>query len=530
MSKLKKLEKILSYGKITRREFLAHVSALGVAAAVSPAIMTNPVHAAKPKKGGRLRVACTGGSTTDSLDPGKLTSQYNQVLNFQLRNCLVEIDHKSNAIPELAESWEPSSKADKWTFKLRKGVEFHNGKTFDANDVVYTMNHHRGEKSKSGAKGLLDPVQDIEADGKDTVIFTLKGGNADFPYVLADYHLTIFPEGTKGPEFEKGIGTGGYILKSWEPGVNSLSTKNPKYWKNNRAHFDDVQMLSIVDTNARANALKTGQIDVMDRPDLKTVHLFKRQKNIQIISQTSGSHSTVPMLFKVQPYDNNDVRLGLKYALDRNEQVKMILRGYGSVGNDHPIGPNIKFHAAELPQRTYDPDKAKYHIKKAGMLDHTFKLHSADAGFAGAVDAALLYQQSAAKAGIKIQVVKEPSDGYWSDVWMKKPWSMSYWSARPTVDLMFTTAYAADANWNETYWKNERFNKLLIEARAELDEKKRAQMYYEMQQIVRDEGATVVPFFSDIVVVASDKIGYENFGAGLDLDDARGPERWWFKS
>ncbi len=158
MSKLKKLEKMLSHGKISRREFLARVSALGLAAAISPAVLPNLVHAAKPKKGGRLRVACTGGSTTDSLDPGKLTSQYNQVLNFQLRNCLVEIDHKSNAIPELAESWEPSSNADKWTFKLRKGVEFHNGKTFDANDVVYTMNHHRGENSKSGAKGLLDPI------------------------------------------------------------------------------------------------------------------------------------------------------------------------------------------------------------------------------------------------------------------------------------------------------------------------------------------------------------------------------------
>ena len=530
MSKLKTLEKLFSQRKISRREFIARLSALGLATAVSPALMGSTVRAATPKKGGRLRIACTGGSTSDSLDPGKLTSQYNQVLNFQLRNCLVEIDHASNAIPELAESWEASPDAARWTFKIRKGVEFHNGKTLDASDVVYTINHHRGEESKSGAKGLLDPVQDIKTDGKDTVMFTLKGGNADFPYVLADYHLTIFPDGTKGPEFEKGIGTGGYLLKSWEPGVDSLSTRNPNYWKPNRANFDEVHMLSIVDTNARANALKTGQIDVMDRPDLKTIHLFKKHKNIQLISKTSGSHSTIPMLFNVQPYDNNDVRLGLKYALDREEQVKKILRGYGSVGNDHPIGPNIKFHAAELPQRTYDPDKAKYHIKKAGMLDHTFKLHSADGAFAGAVDAALLYQESAAKAGIKIQVVKEPSDGYWSNVWMKKPWSMSYWSARPTVDLMFTTAYAADANWNETYWKNERFNKLLIEARAELDVQKRAEMYYEMQQISSDEGATVVPFFSNIVVVASDKIAYDNFGAGLDLDDARGPERWWFKS
>jgi len=236
------------------------------------------------------------------------------------------------------------------------------------------------------------------------------------------------------------------------------------------------------------------------------------------------------MLFNSKPYDNNDVRLGLKYALDREEQVKKILKGYGSVGNDHPIAPVLKYHATKLPQRSYDPDKAKYHIKKAGMLDHTFKLHTSDGAFSGAVDSALLYQQSAAKAGIKIQVVKEPSDGYWSNVWMKKSWSMSYWSARPTVDLMFTTCYAADANWNETYWKHERFNKLLIDARAELDDKKRGDMYFEMQQIVRDQGATVVPMFSDIVIMASDRLGYENFSATLDLDNGRGHERWWFKS
>jgi peptide/nickel transport system substrate-binding protein len=514
---------------LTRREFVSGMSAVGLAAAISPSILIKPAMAAGPQKGGRLRIACTGGSTSDSLDPGALTSQYNQVLNYQMRNCLVEIDHNSNAIPELAESWEPSPDAIKWTFKIRKGVEFHNGKTLDANDVLYTMNHHRAKDSKSGAKGLLDPIEEISTDGKHTVVYTLKGGNADFPYILGDYHLTIFPDGTKGPEFNKGIGTGGYTLKDWEPGVTALTTRNPNYWKTGRAHFDEVEMLSIVDTNARTNALKTGQIDVMDRPDLKTIHLFKKQKNIQVINKTSGSHATVPMLVNIQPYDNNDVRLGLKYALDREEQVKKVLNGYGSVGNDHPIASSVKFHATDLPQRPYDPDKAKYHMKKAGMLDRTFKLHTADAGFAGAVDSALLYQNSAAKAGIKIEVVKEPNDGYWSNVWMKKSWCMSYWSARPTADLMFSTCYAGDANWNETYWKHERFNKLLVEARAELDEKKRAEMYYDMQQIVSDEGATVVPMFADIVVVASKNIGYENFGAGLDMDNARGPERWWFK-
>ncbi len=529
MSKANDLKNNYLKGYLSRREFIRGMTALGLAATISPAVLSDMAYAATPKKGGQLRLACTGGSISDSLDPGQLTSQYNQFLNFQMRNCLVEIDHKSDAIPELAESWEPSPDAVTWTFKIRQGVEFHNGKTLEAKDVLYTMNHHRGEKSKSGARGLLDPVKDIKIDGKDTVIFTLKGGNADFPYVLADYHLTIFPDGTVGPEFEKGIGTGGYTLKSWEPGVRAHTVRNPNYWKQGRAHFDEVLTLSIVDANARTNALKTGQIDVMDRPDLKTLHLLKRSKDIQVISTTSGSHATMPMIVNMKPYDNLDARLGLKYALDREEQVKKVLKGYGSVGNDHPIAANIKYHASGLKQRSYDPDKAKFHLKKAGLLNHTFKLHSADGAFAGAVDSSLIFQQSAKKAGVNIQIVREPNDGYWSNVWMKKAWCMSYWSARPTADLMFTTAYAGDASWNETSWKNTQFNKLLVEARAELNEQKRGEMYAEMQQITSDDSGTIVPFFSDLVVVANKKLGHGKFGSGLDLDDARGHERWWFK-
>ena len=530
MPKQEDFGKHLTERNMTRRQFVAGVSALGVAAAISPSSMINSANASSPRKGGRLRIGCTGGYTTDSLDPAKVSAQYNQVLNFQLRNCLVELDNNNEAVPELAESWEPSPDAVTWNFKIRKDVEFHNGKTLDAKDVVFSINHHRDDKSKSAAKGLLDAIEDIKADGNQNVIVTLRGGNADFPYVLADYHLTIVPDGTYGPEFENGIGTGAYMLKKWEPGVHSLTARNPHYWKSGRAHFDEIEMLSIVDTNARTNALKTKEIDVMDRPDLKTIHLLKKVKHLKVISTTSGSHSTIPMMANKSPYNNIDVRLALKYAIDRQQLVDKILFGYGSIGNDHPIGPGLKFHAKDLEQRVFDPDKANYHFKKAGMSGHAFKLHTSDGAFAGGVDAAILYQQSAAKAGIKIEVVREPSDGYWNTVWMKKPWTMSYWSARPTADMMFTTCYTADANWNETFWNSDKFNKLVVEARAELEEKKRAEMYYEMQQIVRDDGGAVIPMFSDLVIAATDKLGHEKIGSGLDLDNGRGPERWWFIS
>ncbi len=526
MSSLKKLELLFTEGKITRREFIAQVSALGLMAAVSPMLLSTPAHAAKPKKGGRFRIGLAGAATTDSLDPATLPDITPQTINTQIRNRLVEIDYKSNPIPELAESWEPSPDAVKWTFKLRKGVEFHNGKTMDAADVIESFNHHRGKDSKSAAKGVVDTIKEIKADGKHTVIFTLKEGNAGFPYFASDYHLTIQPAGTK--DFQKGMGTGAYILESFEPGVRTFAKRNPNYFKQGRAHFDEVETIGINDSNARTNALKTGQVDAINRCERKTVKLLEKIPGIKVIKSNGTKHYTTPMITTMKPFDNNDVRLALKYAVDREQLVKTVLRGYGYVGNDHPIGRNQLFFASELPQRRYDPDKAKYYLNKAGLAGYTFKLHTSDAAFGGAVDAAVLYKEQAAKAGIKIDVVLEPKDGYWSNVWMKKAWSFCFWSGRVTEDWMFSIAFAADAGWNDTFWKHEKFNKLLKAARAELDNKKRREMYVEMQSIVRDEGAVVIPMFAADLTGVSTKLGYENVGADWEMDGMRAPERWWF--
>jgi peptide/nickel transport system substrate-binding protein len=364
MTTLDRLEKLFTEGKISRRQFLARAAALGLTAAVSPALLSRPAWAAVPKKGGHFIQAISGGSTTDTLDPATHTSSWNINVEFQLRNCLVEIDHNFKPVPELAESWESSPDAKKWTFKLRKGVDFHDGKAFDAQDVIYSINHHRGEDSKSAAKPYLESVKSITADGKHTVVFELSAGVADFPFIMGDYHLAIFQAGTKGREFEKGIGTGPFILEKWEAGVTAITRRNPNYWKEGRGHFDKVETLSINDVNARTNAIKTGQIHLMDRCERKTIHLMKKVPGINVTTVTGTYHYSIPMHTKMKPYDDNNVRLGLKYAIDRDELVKRILNGYGEAGNDHPIASVNRYFAKDLPKRAYDPEKAKYYLKK----------------------------------------------------------------------------------------------------------------------------------------------------------------------
>ncbi len=528
MTDRKKLETLFAEGRISRRDFITGMSALGITATVAPGLLVKSARAAAPKRGGKFRAGLRGSSTTHTLDPQTLIDTYLLNINYQLRNNLVEINHEFKPVPELAESWEASPDAKVWTFQIRKGVEFHNGKSMTVDDVIYSMNLHRDEKSKSAVKSLLAQIKDIRADGKDYVVFELAAGNADFPFIISDYHLVIVPEGSKGKDFDQGIGTGPFKLVKYEAGVITITKRNPNYWREGLPHFDEVETIAIEDNNARISALKTGQVDHICAVDLKLANMLKKVPGINVLQTPGTYHYSMPMLMDVPPFDNNDVRLALKYAVPREQIVKTVLRGYGSVGNDHPISKIQQYAANELPQRQYDPDKAKFHLKKAGLQNHTFTLYASDEF--SFMDTAMLYKEAAAKAGFNIEVVRAPTDGYYDQIWRKKPWCLCNWGGRPTADWMFSVSYAEDASWNDSNWKHERFNKLLKEARAELNEAKRREMYVEMQRITRDEGGVIVHIFKDYIEATNKKIGHGPIAGNWFCDGARMAERWWFEA
>ena len=182
----------LSKGALSRRQFMTRATSLGLTVALASSLASTAVKA-QAKKGGHLRVGVGHGSTTDSLDPATYENSWISGVDYAIHNHLAEVSANGDLVPELAESWEASDDAASWRFKIRKGVEFHNGKTLDADDVVASINHHRGEDTKSAAKPLVEPIIDIVAEGKDTVVITLEGGNADFPFIISDYHFAIMP-------------------------------------------------------------------------------------------------------------------------------------------------------------------------------------------------------------------------------------------------------------------------------------------------------------------------------------------------
>ena len=189
--------------------------------------------------------------------------------------------------------------------------------------------------------------------------FRLAEGNADFPVLLSAESFGIMPakDGELAPT--AGIGTGGYVVEEFNPGVRSSLKRNPNYFKEDKAFFDSADMVVILDAIARQNALITDAVDVIDNIDLKTVQLFEQNEGVEIIDVTGTLHYDFPMRTDMAPFDNNDIRLALKYAMNREELLQKILHGYGALGNDHPISPSNRYYASDLPQRSYDPDKAQ---------------------------------------------------------------------------------------------------------------------------------------------------------------------------
>lgn len=528
MREIEKLKMLLSAGAISRRQFLTRTAVLGAGVALPASMVAGPAMAAQ-KKGGHFRLGMAHGETTDTLDCGLWENAFLTALGYASQGYLTEISRDGSVVPGLAESWESSPDASEWTFKLRKGLTFHSGKSLTTDDVIAAINHHRGEESTSAAKPIVADITDISADGPDTVTFTLAAGNADFPFTLSDYHLAIMPSRDGKMDFSSGDGLGVYKIDNFEPGVKVQLSRFADHWADDRGFFESADMLSLVDTNARTTALVSGDVDAIDSIDLKTVALLKRNPDLKVHSVAGNQHYTFVMSCTQAPFTDVNVRQAMKYGVNREELVEKILQGYGVVGNDHPIGPGQRFFNKELAQTTYDPDKARWHLEQAGLDSLKVNLSAADAAFSGAVDAAVLYQNSAKEAGIDISVVREPNDGYWSDVWMKKPFSAVYWSGRSTEDAMFATAYQTGAAWNDAFWSNARFDELLTKARAELDNDKRREMYYEMQALLNQDGGTVIPMFASYVFGTSDKLEFGgDFASNWVLDGQRSIERWSF--
>jgi peptide/nickel transport system substrate-binding protein len=477
----------------SRRELLGLLAGLGIAGSFGASLIAGAgaALAQTPKKGGRIRVAGFSSSTADTLDPAKQSLSTDYVRCTMFYSGLTELDDRLVPQLALAESIE-NDKATTWTIKLRKGVQFHDGKELDAQDVVYSLSRHADPAVGSKAKALASQMTEIKATGKHEVEIRLASPNADLPVVLGTFHFLIVKAGTT--DFATAVGTGPYKCKEFAPGVKSIGVRNGNYWRENRPFVDEIEFFGIPDAGARVNALLSGDVDLIGAIDPRASKQVLDTKGFAIFETRSGNYTDLVMRADSAPGSNPDFVLGMKYLFDREQMKKAIFRGYAEVANDQPIPPLNRYHAAGIPQRPYDPDKAKFHLAKAGVLDGTLPIVASPAA-SSSVEMAVVLQQAAQKAGLKVEIKQVPADGYWSNYWMKVPVGFGNINPRPTADILFSLFFKSDAPWNESAWKNEKFDQLLVAARAETDEGKRKQMYHDMQVLIHEGSGIGIPVF-----------------------------------
>jgi peptide/nickel transport system substrate-binding protein len=480
-------------GNVTRRDALKLAMVTGVSLTVAEQLLTGgkSVLAATPKKGGSLRMASNLHGPDDQLDPVVFTSTIDYTRGRATYNSLCQIGEGLVPNPDLAESFTPNKDATEWTFKIRNGVTFHDGKKLTADDVVYSMKRHQGEASKSVIKSVLESVSEWKKTGPMEVKAILSSPNADLPVLMGLYQAKIVQEGSTGD----GIGTGPFVMESFQPGVKSVHVRNNNYFRDG-PYLDAVEITAITDPVARVNALLAGDMQIIAQVDPQAFRQIESSSTATLLSVPAGLQMGICILKNSEPGSNNDFVLGMKYIQDRERIVKRVLKGKGTVGNDTPIATaHGADYCHELPIRPFDPDKAKFHFKKSGYS--TAELFIAPV-MSGIEDACLLAQANCAKIGFDLKLKKVPTDGYWGAVWMKEPLNVVSWNMRPTANSQLAIQFAPGAAWNDTYWNNDRMGELLKLSLAETDPAKRHQYYCEMQTQVHNESGMVIPAFSNV--------------------------------
>jgi peptide/nickel transport system substrate-binding protein len=492
--------------KLTRRQFVNRLAGLGLTASLASSILAASApgaSAATPVRGGRLKIGFTEASQKEHWDPARRFSRMMNGRNNSVYNTLVNVTPDLTPSPGLAESWDANEKADDWVFKIRKGVEFHDGRSLRAQDVVHSLRRVMDPDLGSGGKAFLSDVEDIQAENDHSVRIKLNVSNVDFPMFFGTDFLHIIPE--DHTDFSTANGTGPFKVKFFEAARSAIVERNSNYWESGLPHLDEVETFAISDDVARLNAVISGDIHCLQGLSPSLIDKVNSTDGIELLSTPSGYRVPAIMRTDRAPYDNPDVRLALKHLVDREEYNQIVYKGYSTIGNDHPVGQIYPEYCDEIPIREYDPDKARSLLKKAGALDETFELLVSSIGI-GALEGAVVYSAMAAKAGVNVKVTRVPTDGFWDAVWMKKPFSWAHWSGRATANLQLTIAFKSDSPWNDGFWYRDDFDKLLLESRATFDEKRRKELYCEMQLMVRDEAGQIIPAFPNLLDATSSKV------------------------
>ncbi len=452
-----------------------------------------------PKRGGNFRLGATGGDSKDVFDANYILSEPDQARLVSAFETLLTFDNdyqlQSDGLAESVTADNPMQ----YTIKLQKGIEFQNGKTLTADDVIYTFQRIADKANALTAQAATTTmdIKNLKKVDKYTVHLPMLTPDSTVPQTLASYTFGIVPVGYDRYPAPQ-IGTGPYKLKSFTPGQESVSERNPNYWRTGQPYFDTVTISDFADSTAQVNALLGGQIDAMTDVPASQVAAVKGQGLGVLISKT-GAWIPLCMAIDMPPFDDVQVRQAMRLIVDREAMIQQIVSGYGTLANDL-YSPFDDGYDDSLPQRTPDIEQAKSLLKAAGKDGMTVDLHTTN-GANGMIGLATVFATQAKEAGITVNVKNEPN--YYSDNYLKVAFSGDYWGTRGYLNQV-QQGSLPNSPYNETHWPpksgdGSNFASLYQQALRATEDAKRIEIEHEMQKLEYDLGGYIIPFFRDLL-------------------------------
>lgn len=425
---------------------------------------------------------------------------------------LVYLDANGRIAPRLATDWSANADASVWTFRIREGVPFHNGHILTARDVAYSFNRILDPAVDTPVRAVLGIIKQVTAPDDRTAVFELNTPHADFPLLLADYRALVIQEGSADTIEQTANGTGPFRLETLDLEGVTVMTAFDDYWMGRPGHAR-VEIYLIRDAIAARQAFLAGQIDTYSATVLEIPLFDPEQFEVRIIP--TGGWEGFVMRTDMPPFDDVRVRRALRVVVDRQEMIDLVLGpNGGTVACDSPVWPGDQYYLEmECPQ---DIELAQQLLAEAGYPDGiTVDLYYSDMSQTWPT-MAQVYQQQAAQAGITVNLNLTPADGYWTDVWMVEPFTITSWAQRP-ADQILNEGWRSSADWNETYWNRPDFDALLDRARSALDFNERKELFGQAQRMLWEEGGSLIPYFSNSVWVINRAVNIPDFGFGDTL-------------
>ncbi|MBR3880327.1 MAG: ABC transporter substrate-binding protein [Mailhella sp.] len=481
----------------TRRNFLKGMAASSAILAINGA--PSLLYAGQPKRGGTLRVSVSRELKT--LNPLRHVNLSEYMQGELMYSGLVKLSKDLQPVPDVAVKWG-SPDAVNWTFELRKGVRFQNGKELTADDVVATITKILDPATASPGRKNIGPIKEVKAEGKYIVKIITQYPFSFLPQSLAYPCMKIIPADVLAGSYDtlatKGYGSGPFKLREYVPGTHVILERNPDYFDGDKPYLNEVQMLILPDSVAETNALLTGQIDWVVEANVNQLSRLQKDANIKLDRIGTGQFPTINFGCDSRPFDDVRVRKALSLCLDRQMALDMCLEGYGRIANDNPISPEYQFYHA-IPQRKQDLETAARLLKEAGIKKGTTLPLYIAATPAVRGKLGVVMQQCAAQVGVNIKLQHVDYSTFLDQIWKKANFYVGWYNMQSCEDAMFHLLYTSDASWNEMRWNNKTFDAHVLAARQELDPVKQRAEFAACQQMIHDEVPNIIPFYNDFV-------------------------------